>query len=313
MTEAVAKKVAEIGAEIAIRPLDSAPVFATTGRDGIAIRAGTKLLIAGTPIMFSEQTSIDIPSALVKGGDYMIVLGNGDALAAVEWQADTPLPLLGGFHYAPGGNAEARSGGDAVPAINPYSIWDIGFRPACKDPRGMALVVNAPGLLHLPAFWVDIYLLGTDHLKSGTSAFGQLIADGARCRPLDAAGELVPKLDYATARTIVDGHGKQLLSQFEFYAAAYGVTERASAMTRPTTTGLDMARTSRFGMMQATGNLYVWGHDADPDDPRASFFGGSWDNGEFAGSRYANVGPWPGHSHEWIGARGRSDHLQLDA
>jgi hypothetical protein len=46
-------------------------------------------------------------------------------------------------------------------------------------------------------------------------------------------------------------------------------------------------------MMQATGNLYVWGHDGDPDTPRASLFGGDWDDGEFAGSRCADVDTGP--------------------
>ena len=45
--------------------------------------------------------------------------------------------------------------------------------------------------------------------------------------------------------------------------------------------------------------------------PRASIFGGSWMNGQNAGSRYANVAyNWPDNSNDNIGARGRSDHLQ---
>ena len=46
--------------------------------------------------------------------------------------------------------------------------------------------------------------------------------------------------------------------------------------------------------------------------PRASIFGGSWINGRNAGSRYANVDNWPENSNDNLGARGRSDHLQLD-
>ena len=41
--------------------------------------------------------------------------------------------------------------------------------------------------------------------------------------------------------------------------------------------------------------------------PRASLFGGSWFNGDNAGSRYANVDNWPDNSNENIGARGRGD------
>lgn len=39
----------------------------------------------------------------------------------------------------------------------------------------------------------------------------------------------------------------------------------------------------------------------------ASIFGGSWINGENAGSRYANLDNWPDNSNENIGARGASD------
>lgn len=41
--------------------------------------------------------------------------------------------------------------------------------------------------------------------------------------------------------------------------------------------------------------------------PRASIFGGSWINGDNAGSRYANVDNWPENSNGHLGARGRSD------
>jgi hypothetical protein len=44
--------------------------------------------------------------------------------------------------------------------------------------------------------------------------------------------------------------------------------------------------------------------------PRASIFGGSWIYG-FAGSRCASVDCWPDGSAGNLGARGRSDHLQL--
>lgn len=106
-------------------------------------------------------------------------------------------------------------------------------------------------------------------------------------------------------------HGKGLLSIEEFFAAAYGVTEKSADKGDPDMTGLDAPRTSKFGLMQATGNMWVWGHDGDPDEPRASSFGGSWISGDLAGSRYAYVGVWPEYSSDDLGARGRSDHLQL--
>jgi hypothetical protein len=119
------------------------------------------------------------------------------------------------------------------------------------------------------------------------------------------------RFDYETAVAVMAAHGKGLLSVDEFFAAALGVTEKTAANRDPKVTGLDAPRTSRFGLQQATGNLWVWGHDGDPDKPRASLFGGSWVSDGGAGSRYARVATsWPGDSAGYLGARGRSDHLQ---
>ena len=136
-------------------------------------------------------------------------------------------------------------------------------------------------------------------------------ADG-NDRPTDpATGEPFRRFDYAAACGVMKHHGKGLLSFEEFALAAYGVTEKTAANDDPHHTGLDAARTSKFGLMQATGNMWVWGHDGDPDEPRASILGGSWWYEDDAGSRCANLDYWAGHSGEGLGARGRSDHLQL--
>jgi hypothetical protein len=218
-----------------------------------------------------------------------------------------PDPLvLGGFHFAPGGNAAARAGGDDVPAINSYSVWDLNFRPACPDPRGMTLVDTGGR-----KFWCDIYLTAADH-SDITSRFGVTIADGADLpNGTGTDGKKYKAFDYPTAVAVLASHGKGLLSVEEFFAAAYGVTEKSSADENPKVSGLDAPRTSKFGLMQATGNMWVWGHDGDPDEPRASIFGGAWLNGGDAGSRFAYLGYWPGSSSDSLGARGRSDHLQL--
>jgi hypothetical protein len=159
-------------------------------------------------------------------------------------------------------------------------------------------------------FRCDIYLLNTGHDANGTSSLGFTIADG-KDLPAGADGIKVERFDYPTAVAVMARHGKSLLALDEFFLAMYGVTEKTARDGDPVITRCDPARTSKFGVMQATGNLWVWGHDGDPDEPRASIFGGSWWNGGIAGSRYADVDAWPGNSHEGLGARGRSDHLQL--
>ena len=287
------------------RPVADAPVFVATGRDTISIRARTEFHENGKfRVGFGRDFPIAIdPALLVPGSDLDIVLTPHDKLAVVPARSAVLDTLVGGFHFAAGGNAEATAGGDAVPAINPCSIWDVGFRPACLDPRGMALVEHN-GL----RFWCDIYLLGVDHRDQGASRFGAEIADG-RSLPQAIEGKgRTKKLDYETARAIYAHHGKQLLGAEEFFAAAYGVTERTAAGNDPKVTGLDVARTSRFGIMQATGNLWIWGTDGHPDDARPSIFGGSWISGVLAGSRFALLGDWPVSSLDDISARGRSDH-----
>jgi hypothetical protein len=240
---------------------------------------------------------VEIPAdALAPGSDFHVRLEDGKpvALRPISLATDG---VIGGFHLAPGGNATARAGGDAMPAINPLSCWDAGFRPACADPRGMALVTMPGGY----RFWCDIYLLGRDHEKDGSSRHGVEIADG---------NSMPDGFNFAQASGALAHHGKELLTYDEFRAAAFGVTEKSATSRDPKNAGLDAPRTSRFGLMQATGNLWVWGTDGDPDEERPSLFGGSWFGGSNAGSRRAFLGNWPENSDGLISARGRCDHMQ---
>lgn len=288
----------------------SAPVLFTTGPTMIGIRAGTVVEIDGNEHHFAQDTPVAPIADLVPGRDYGIgLLADGKPFAAL---AATPTPLddgwFAGFHFAPGGNAPARAGGDTVPAINPFSLWDIGFRPSCPDPRGMAMIDVGGKRL-----WVDIYLLGIDHLDHGTSRCGAVIADGDSL-PMRTDGQgSVKKLDYATATEIYAHHGKRLLGAEEFFAAACGVKERCSRSNEPTLTGAltDGAECfiSRHGLFDATGTMWVWGADGDPDNPRPSVFGGCWLSGGDAGSRCASLDGWAEVSHGALSARGACDHL----
>lgn len=277
------------------------PAFIVTGPNAIAIRAGT--IFQGRE--FAKQTDIQLPTEMKAGGDYIIALSSSGSPAADLLAGAPPADAFGGFHYAPGGNASKRAGGDEVPAINPCSVWDCNFRPTCADPRGMACIEGAK------RFWCDIYLLGVNHVADGTSKLGVTIADGDDLPENPTPGEKFKRFDYATAVAVIVHHGKQLLSFEEFASAAYGVTEKTAAQRDPKITKLDAPRTSKFGIVQATGNLWSWGHDGDPEEPRASIYGGSWFYDAHAGSRCASVGHWAGSSSGGLSARGRSDHLQL--
>ncbi|MGH6682781.1 MAG: hypothetical protein ACRECA_02455, partial [Pseudolabrys sp.] len=188
---------------------------------------------------FKRDMNIEMPSdGFVAGCDYVVTVQRGKAIAQAMEMATVPSNAIGGFHFAPGGQAAAVAGGDTVPAINPHSIWDRNFRPACPDPRGMTLV-DVPGK---GPVWCDIYLLGKDHLEQGTSRHGATIADGADL-PQNPTGGSFSRFDYDAACAVMKHHGKQLLGAEEYFAAAYGVTEKTAARSDPRTTKLDAPRT----------------------------------------------------------------------
>ncbi len=285
------------------------PILIVADRDSVSIRAGTIVEIGGVIHRFAEDTPV-LLGAMEAGTDYAIMIDDAGQPFAENVNQQNPLAsgYLAGFHFAPGGQAQGIEGGDTTPAINPYSLWNIGFQPACPDPRGMAMIESARG-----RFWADIYLLGTEHHVQGTSRYGATIADG-RDLPMrpDGTGRY-KKLDYATATEIVAHHGKRLLGAEEFFAAGYGVKERCSRSKEPTVTGALDDEAQRFisqrGLFDVTGTMWQWGTDGHPDDPRPSLFGGSWFSGSDAGSRFAHLVCWADYSNDHIGVRAASDHM----
>ena len=101
-------------------------------------------------------------------------------------------------------------------------------------------------------------------------------------------------------------------------ALAIGVRERSAAVKYAEYLALDAPRTSRWGIMQATGTRWIWLRiEADPSDTmdedhlRAFVAGANWVNGAYAGSRSSNWLDAPSNSNSYIGARGVCDHLVL--
>ncbi len=202
----------------------NSPVLKVIGRDGVVVKPGTVF----TGFAFDDFATVAMPpDGLAPGTDYFVSVADDRAIAFCADGLPT-ASCIGGFHYAPGGNASARSGGDDIPAINPCSLWDRGFRPACADPRGMALVEypDAP-------FWCDIYLTGVNHPVDGTSKFGVTIADGNDCPKNPTTRKAFKRFDYETANAVMTHHGKSLLSYDEFRAAAFGVTEKSVRTSDP--------------------------------------------------------------------------------
>ncbi|AWP74488.1 major tropism determinant [Bordetella bronchiseptica] len=319
----------------------SAVAFTRTGNATASIKAGTIVEVNGKLVQFTADTAITMP-ALTAGTDYAIyVCDDGTVRADSNFSAptgytSTTARKVGGFHYAPGSNAAAQAGGNTTAQINEYSLWDIKFRPAALDPRGMTLVAGA--------FWADIYLLGVNHLTDGTSKYNVTIADGSAPPKKstkfggDGSAAYSDGAWYNFAE-VMTHHGKRLPNYNEFQALAFGTTEATSSggTDVPTTgvngTGATSAWnifTSKWGVVQASGCLWTWGNEFGGVNgaseytantggrgsvyaqPAAALFGGAWNYTSNSGSRAALWYYGPSFSDASIGARGVCDHLILE-
>ena len=303
----------------------TAPAFQVTGAFDLVTATRLIAEVDGQAVDLPAATAATMPDSPAVGTNYAIwITRDGDVVVSDSHSTPpaTGARRIGGFHYAPGGNASAQSGGDSTPAINPYSLWDLKWRPAC-DPRGMTLVAGQ--------VWVDIYLTGVDAITNGSSAYNVTIADGSSPPkvPTQYGGD--GSTTYGTytwfeAQELAAAFGKRSLTQQEFMAAAYGVTEATSRGSDPVTTGLDAARTSKYGLMQATGNLWAWGRQrggatsdtategrgSEDDAPNAALLGGAWNSSSSSGSRCSLWTSAASASSTYIGSRFACDHLWLE-
>ena len=303
--------------------------FVTTGAFAVSTQTQLYLEVNGLILAIASGTVVAMPSA-VTGTDYAIWAETAGTLTCTNNHTTPPTAnarKIGGFHYAPGGNAAAQSGGNTTPYINQYSFWDLKFKPACQDPRGMTLVAGN--------FWADIYLLNTDPDVNGTSKYNVTIADGSSPPkvPTKFGGNgttAYTTLTWWEANEVLAANGKRSASYQEYAALAFGTTEASSLGTDPGSTILNAAYTSRWGVMQATGVMWVWGKDFGGGAaaagwvanttgrgqtyqlPNAVLFSGDWLTGAFAGSRCSSWGNSPSTSGYYIGGRGVVDHLLLD-
>jgi len=301
----------------------SSVAFVKTGADTISLKGGTTLDVAGVLLSRQSDTAIVMP-ALVAGSDYAIyACTDGTFRADASFSAPSGYTTansrqIGGFHYAPGGNAMARAGGNTAPQINEYSLWDIKFRPACSDPRGMALVANA--------FWADIYLTGVDHYTNGTSKYNVSIADGSSPPKVPAffggnGTAAYTSLTWWEAAEVALSNGKRLPTYAEFSGLAFGTTEASSNSVDPGSTTWIAAYVSKWGCNQVSGTLFQWGDEFGGGAAVAGYtantggrgstyqmenaviFGGSWSDGAISGSRASVWNTSPAISYGYVGLR----------
>lgn len=284
--------------------------------------------VNGSLLTIASGTSINMPS-LTAGTDYAIWVETDGSLQASSNHTTPPSAnarKVGGFHYAPGGNATGTSGGNSTNQINEYSFWDLKFRPSC-DPRGMALIAGG--------FWSDIYVTGVDHHTNGTSKYNVTIADGSSPPkvPSNFGGNgstTYGSYTWFEAMELLSSHGKRAPTQQEFMALAYGVTEATSRGSDAGSTTLDAPRTSKWGIIGATGYMWIWASDrggpaagsswnantegrgSEYAAPNSGRLGGAWDAGSYAGSRCSLWGSSASASNNYLGSRGVCDHLILD-
>lgn len=258
-----ADAVAHLNLARRVRPLVKAdifsPLFSATG-SAITLAQDCLVVLAGRTYDLASGIASQLDQALAAGQDRAVyftpdnVLVSSTNFTAPTGYTAAQVLKLGGAHYAPGGNAAAQAGGDSTPQFNPRSAWDRNFRPKCPDPRGMAFTGEG---------WYDIYLANTTPDLLGTSAYNASIADGATLPLLPVfwggnGSTAMVSFSYWSAAQYFAAFGKHLPRYSQLSHACYGVTENTSVGTEPTVTALDSLRTSRFGLMQATGSMWCW-------------------------------------------------------
>jgi hypothetical protein len=279
-------------------------------------------------VAIPEGTSITMPT-LTAGTDYAIMaLDDGTLSAQTSFTPPANGRQVGGFHFAPGGNASfALNAGDGntTPQINEFSFYDLKWRPSVIDPRGLTCVGNG-------AFWTGIYFMSANHLTGAVHKHGVNPArDGNPPRLVDDSGNY-PNPSPMNIFEALRFHGFRSPRIEEFQLLAYGTNEEASRGSNPGVTGLpggntDAQFTSHWGVIQSTGVIALWSNEnileaSDqtlPNPSRGGKFrvsqfaglGGLWDAGAVSGSRFVDA-PAAESSSPFRGGRGVADHLILD-
>lgn len=289
--------------------------------------------VSGIVLSFAANTSVVMP-ALTAGTDYAIyACADGTLRADANFTNPTGYTtansrFIGSAHYAPGGNATAQSGGNTTPAFNPYSLFDLTYCPSVNDWRGLT---TEPGLGRCGM----IYLLNTNPDVNGPSKYNVTIADGANPPKVPAAFGGNGTTTYADGNwwnltECLRAYGFQPPTVDEYAALAYGTTEASSVGTDQGSTILNAAYTSKCGVIQASGVMWIWGANFGGGAAGAGWtantqgrgstyqlsnaviLGGAWDEAAHSGSRASAWINSPTISYSRIGARGVCDLLILD-
>jgi len=313
-------------------------VFVKTGNDSAAIKGGTIIAFEdGSQVRFDINTTITMPT-LSAGTDYAIWVAPDGTLEADDSFNVAPTAggrRIGGFHYAPGGNASLdpagdwnnHTGGNTTPQINEYSFYDLKWRPSVADPRGLTLVNES--------FWTGIYLMSATTTVAPLHKYNvEPARDGNNPQKPYGDGTTYGNAKPMNVFECLSYYGFRAPDVNEFQLLALGVNEeRSIGGSGPGNTG-DVSdrskneQTSAWGVMDATGVLRVWGRDSLPDNnqdngvtegrsdnifriSRFANLGGNWSFGSGSGSRCVATDP-SSVSASSLGGRGVCDHLILE-
>lgn len=307
-----------------IKSETSEPAFHVSG-GSLRTACDIKVSVDGKLLTFAANETISTPTLLV-GVDYAIYATADGLVVSNNFTVPDGYTAensrrIGGFHY---GNNEFKD----------YSFYDLHFRPACKDPRGMVIDISGS------RFWNDIYLLNSTPDALGTSAYNAQIADGnSPCKiPAVWGGDgtaQYPNLTQYIAAEVLAAYGKRLPSHDEFEILALGSTPGYAVGADPVTTKFDVNARSKNGSEQVSGHLWQWGKDiwdrgnginnyawaaedtngkgqvyeAGTQSVGAVLLGAHWVWSGFAGARASDWGIEPWDSSGTVGARGLCDHL----
>lgn len=325
---AAVEQVAQLSDGLFAKSDSSIVAWSKTGNNTAQTSQQIKVFVDGNVRTIASGTSITMPT-LTAGSDLAIWVNPDGTLQASTSFTTPPVAggrKVGGFHYAPGGNASfalnAGNGG-TTPQINQFSFYDLKWKPSAPDPRGLTLVANA--------FWVGIYNLAQNHLSGAPHRHGVAPArDGNAPQFINGSGNY-PNASPMNLFEVLNFHGFTTLRVQDFQLAAFGTNEEASRGSAAATTGLpggntDAQFTSTWGVIQSTGVLGTWSNDsilstADQTLPnpsrggrfRVSHFaalGGTFIFGAASGSRVVFTITATASSTN-RGSRGRCDHVIL--
>lgn len=323
----------------------TAVAWKKTAAFAVSTNMALDIEIGGVLYSIAEDTALTMPASPTIGQDYAIWIDpGGGLLASANFTVTGDVPAgsrqIGGFHYAPNGNATLDTNGDwanhtgapgtAVPQINEYSFWDLKWRPSATDPRGLALCPGA-------GVWAGIY-----PANNGNVAGKPLHSYGVDpCRhgnpPYKIWAPTPTAYDNAAPMNIAEmlqARGFRLPYAQEFQFLALGTTEQESAGgSGPGNTGEQGTAqnknrfVSAWGLFDITGVINSWAFDSLPDNTqdssvsqgrtnnvfrisRFALLGGDWGDGSNSGSR--SVATYPASlSATSFGGRGVCDHLVL--